>query len=65
MSTNVYKMANIRLSDAFFGLLKKNQKHGESIERTILKSNMTKMDRELSKIFKDQDARRKSKFKKK
>lgn len=58
-------MTHIRISDAFFGLLKNKQRKGESMERTILKSNMNKMDRELEKIFKTQDKRRRSKFKKK
>lgn len=52
-------MTHIRISDAFFGLLKDKQKRGESMERVIINN----MDKELKKIFDDQDARKRKKLK--
>ena len=58
-------MTHIRISYDFFKVLKKKQKRGERIERTIL-NQMHPIDRKLELIFRDQDERRrKSKFKKK
>ncbi len=53
-------MTHIRISDAFFGLLKDKQKRGESMERVIINN----MDKELKKIFDDQDARKKKRVRK-
>ncbi len=57
-------MANLRISKEFMSLLKNKKKKGESLERVIL-NNMHPIDKKLKKIFDSQDARRKSKFKKK
>ncbi len=54
---------HIRVSKEFFKEIKNNRKRGESFERTILNSNMNKLDKKLNKIFDDQDQRRKIKFK--
>lgn len=55
-------MANIRISDAFFGLLKNKQRTGESMERVLL-NQMNPLDKQLQKLWKEQAKRRRKKFK--
>ena len=51
-------MTHIRVSDEFRKEIKRIRKKGESMERTILNSDMNKLDKRLKKIFDTQDKRK-------